>query len=205
MTQLGAAPYHIDRSSRRCAVTGRALEPGEVYIAALVEQPPVGEDGGGEPGQEKKNSGSTGKMGGGETGAPWRRVDVCLEAWERGPKPQHLFGFWKTRVPKPTEKKRLFVSDELLMDLFLRLGDRDEAQQRAFRFVLGLILMRKKLLVYESTEKRAGPSGEQEWWRLTVKAGAATGQGVDVLNPRLDEGQVRGVGEQLSQILEEQA
>ena len=55
-------------------------------------------------------------------------------------------------MPSPQQtKKKLFVDDQVLCELFERLASATEAAKLNFRFVLGLILMRKRMIVYEST------------------------------------------------------
>jgi len=186
MTQFNAPTYDIERPTGTCAFTGRTLEPDEHYVATLVED-----------------------------GDDLRRVDVSTEAWEEGKRPEHLFSYWKAVVPQPEEKKKLFVDDEVLMNLLERLADAEQPQRIAFRFVLTLIMMRKKLLRYDKTDKRTveGPEGQQvveEWWLLTPKLDLSKGpmgkwdedRTFEVLDPHLDEEGIRAVTEQLSQILQ---
>ncbi len=59
-------------------------------------------------------------------------------------------------MPRPEEKKKLFVDDQVLCDLFERLAEVTEPAKVNFRFVLGLILMRKRLIVYETTRHDDG-------------------------------------------------
>lgn len=122
MTQFNASTYSIERTTGICAFTERVLEPHEHYIATLVED-----------------------------GDELVRVDISPEAWEAGKRPEHLFSYWKAVVPEPNEKKKTFVDDEVLLNLLERLADAEQPQRIAFRFVLTLILMRKKLLRYDKT------------------------------------------------------
>lgn len=125
MTQFNASTYSIERTTGICAFTERVLEPHEHYIATLVED-----------------------------GDELVRVDISPEAWEEGKRPEHLFSYWKAVVPEPNEKKKTFVDDEVLLNLLERLADAEQPQRIAFRFVLTLILMRKKLLRYDKTIQR---------------------------------------------------
>jgi hypothetical protein len=183
MTSFNAGSYQIERTTGVCQVTGRKLEPGETYVAVLIEQ-----------------------------GDALERVDLSLEAWERGEGPEPIFSFWKTTAPD--EKKPLFVDDEVLMNLLRRLADAEQPQRIAFRFVLMLILMRKKLLRYDRTETRtvtdaAGHAVEQQWWILTPKLDLTKGpmgkwnesETLEVLDPQIGEPEIREVTEQLGQIL----
>ena len=184
MTRFNAPAYDIERPTGQCAFTARLLEPGETYMATLVE---VDEQSDAAPGSSAA------------VGLGLRRLDVSMEAWGQGQRPDSLFGYWKTVMPEPNQKKKLFVDDDLLMNLFQRLADTDQPQRLAFRFVLCLILTRKRLLRYEGSTKRTVEGHEQEWWVLMPKGASVT---VEVLNPQLDDPQVQQVTDQLSEILE---
>lgn len=187
MTTFNSPGYDLQRFTGRCAFTGRPLEVGQTYVATLVED--------------------------GET---FRRVDVSVAAWDEGRRPEQLFSFWKTVVPEPNAKKKLFVDDEVLFNLLQRLEDATQPQRLAFRFVLMLILLRKKLLRYDRTESRSAqgaegePAVEQDWWVLTPKLDITKGPmskwhdqaRLHVLDPHLDDEGVRQVTEQLSDILQ---
>ncbi|HUU85307.1 MAG TPA: hypothetical protein VM243_17545 [Phycisphaerae bacterium] len=156
--------WELARPTGVCSVTGRELREGEEYFAVLFED--------------------------GET---FRRADCCLDAWS-GP-PEGAFCHFKTRVPvrEPT-RKRLLVDDEMLINLFCRLAEQTEPLRLQFRFVLALILMRKRLLRYEETIR----DGEAEHWQMRL----AKEQSVHrVLNPHLTDDQIEGVSRQLGAIL----
>jgi hypothetical protein len=97
-------------------------------------------------------------------------------------------------VPPAEKKKQLLVDNEMLVSFFLRLADRSEAIRVHFRFVLGLILLRKRLLRYESTETRDGV----ERWRMTL---ASDKSAHEVVNPRLTDDQIEAVSAELGAIL----
>ena len=121
------------------------------------------------------------------------RRDFCGEFWERE-KPQ-VYCFWKTKLATPNEKKQLFVSDDMLVAFFERLANETEPEKLNFRFVLALVLMRKRRLKYDSTKKDNGC----EVWRLRV-----TGEKdpVEVVNPHLNEEQIEQLTSQIGQILQ---
>src|SRR5439155_23802485 len=108
-----------------------------------------------------------------------------------------LVGFWKTHMPRTEQKRRLFVDDEVLCQLFERLSDTTEPPKLNFRFVLGLILMRKRLIVYETSRMEEN----REIWQVRFKGKEEL---MDLLNPRLDESQVQEVSNQLGEILSEE-
>jgi len=121
-----------------------------------------------------------------------QRRDFCAEFWE-SEKPE-VFCYWRTRLPAPDEKKKLFVDDEMLMAFFERLAEETDQEKVNFRFVLALILMRKRRLKYDATKTEDG----REIWRLRV-----VGEGVfaEVINPHLDEEQIEQLSSQIGQIL----
>ncbi len=192
MNQFNAPAYDLQRFTGRCAFSDAPLNPGDTYIAALVEE-----------------------------GELLRRLDICVAVWDEGKRPANLFSFWKTVVPDSNAKKKMFVDNEVLMNLLQRLADATQPQRLAFRFVLALILMRKKLLRYDKTEHRpaapapdaapdAPPTGEQEFWVMTPKLDLSKGifgkwneeEKLTVLDPHLDEEGIRQVTDQLSEILQ---
>ena len=89
----------------------------------------------------------------------------------------------------------MFVDDAMLMAFFERLADEIEQERVNFRFVLALILMRKRRLKYDSVVFE----GDKEIWRLRVTGDK---QIVEVVNPHLDEGQIEQLSSQIGQILQ---
>ena len=95
-----------------------------------------------------------------ETEEGFERQDYSQEYWlEHKPA---VYCFWKTRVPIKAEKKKLFVDDGVLINIFERLANEEDAMKINFRFVLALILMRKRLLKYEDTQR----TDDQEIWTM---------------------------------------
>ncbi len=159
--------YDVPRAAGRCAVSGRSIEPGEKLVAAVRETP-----------------------GGIE------RLDVALEAWDAFDK-TGLLAFWHTAMPLNEQKKKVFVDDEVLCDLFERLADTVEPAKLNFRFVLSLILMRKRLVIYEETRSEA----DRDIWVVRLKGRESR---LDLIYPKLNETQVTDVSQQLGEILNEQ-
>ena len=195
MTQFNAPAYDLERPSGHCVYTGRVLQPGEAYIAALVE---LSAD---QIAQLKDHAGK-GKAtpaSSAAAGLGLKRLDISLEAWAHGQRPERLFSHWKSTMSQPNQKRNLFVDDAALLGLFRRLGEPDQGPRAAFRFVLGLILMRKKLLKYLATEIRTSVEGQaQEWWTLQARGEDSV---VEMLNPHMDDAKIEEVREQLSEVL----
>ncbi len=170
-----SSPYDIIRSQEVCAQSGRSFEVGEEHIAALIETP--GDD-------------------------PLVRVLYASEAWENGPKlPEGalVFGFWKRTVQDTEEKIKQLVSEDEMFDLFEQLGQANEHKQLAFRYLLTLILMRKKKLVYE----RSTPAKNDEPGCLVVRVRQRGGQGevFEVIDPGLDDETIMQATEELGQVM----
>jgi hypothetical protein len=247
MASFNATSYDIERITGQCAFSGEVLEPKQEYMATLVEIQPdelaataMGEANADAASDSASKTNKKSEKNKSDKAKPstsimeafgLKRLDVSMTAWDQGSRPDHLFSYWKTIVPTPNEKKQMFVDNDVLLNLLRRLADADQAQRLAFRFVLALILMRKKMLRYDKTEQREavitetikeeGDNGEdvnekqetkqveQEWWVMTPKLNPAKGplgkwkddEIIEVMNPQLDEQQIFEVTEQLNEIL----
>ncbi len=121
------------------------------------------------------------------------RRDYSVEYWEKE-KPE-VFCFWKSRLADPEQKKELFVSDEMLMAFFERLANETDPEKLNFRFVLALVLMRKRKLKYDATKM----DGAKEIWSLRV---VGEKEPVEVVNPHLNDEQIELLTSQIGQILQ---
>jgi len=161
---VGSAGYALAKAQGKCHLCSRQILPGEKLFAALRETP-----------------------------ATLERLDICPACCEKFDR-SGLLGFWQTTMPQPTAKGPVFVDDDLLCDLFERLSGAPEPAKINFRFVLGLILMRKRRIVYESSRVQDG----REIWCVRLKGRQDT---LDLVDPKLDEQQVAEVSSQLGEIL----
>ncbi|MCH8149435.1 MAG: hypothetical protein IH987_15875, partial [Planctomycetes bacterium] len=89
-----------------------------------------------------------------EEGESFRREDFAADSWD-GP-PEGCFCFFRSRKPVKEKKKKLLVDGEMLIGFFHRLEDETEPVRVQFRFVLALLLMRKRILQYESSNTTDG-------------------------------------------------
>ena len=81
------------------------------------------------------------------------REDVCLACWKTQPPRGDLF-WWRTR--HDAERKRgIALNLEALEALFVRLEGSSEGQLAELRYVLCLVLMRKRRLKIERVERDA--------------------------------------------------
>ncbi len=122
----------------------------------------------------------------------FRRADYGLDEWE-GP-PEGSFCHFKSRLPVKEKQKKTFVDNAVLRNFFLRLSDETDPVRLQFRFVIALILMRKRILRYEGSKTVDGV----ETWATRLTKDEKTHR---VVNPRLTEDQIEEVSKQLGAIL----
>lgn len=158
------ADWEITRAGPACSRCARALAPGDDHFSVLLDNK-----------------------------TEFVRQDVCPDCWNRSAPPECV-GFWKTQVPRRDAKRKKFVDDDVIVNFFERCDGTDDPLKCNFRFVLGLVLLRKRLLKYENTVVEDG----REYWSMKPAAG---GEPVRVLNPRLTEEQITQVSEELGKIL----
>lgn len=127
-----------------------------------------------------------------ETAEGMERCDYSQEAW-KGP-PEGTLCHFKTRLPKKDEPRKTFVDNEVLINFFLRLVDTEDALKLRFRFVLSLILLRKRLLKYEKTLR----DGDREFWEMRLTRDKSLHR---VFNPSLNENEIEELSSELNTIL----
>ncbi len=120
------------------------------------------------------------------------RRDFSPEAWQ-GP-PPGAFSFWAGRVPAADQRKRPRFDDDLLADCFGRLEGETEPGRVNFRYVVALLLMRRKRLKFEE----ATADGGREVLSLRC---ARTGTLYRVVNPRLTDEETAAVQDEVFQVL----
>jgi hypothetical protein len=162
--------YKIDTSSRHCRACGRVFQVNEEYYSAVVETA-----------QENL----------------LQRHDFCGPCWK--PPEGGYFSYWKTHVPEPGPDLRRgprLIDMGRLMELFEHLADSEDVQARRFRYVLALVLMRKRRLkVVESRRLKDG--GEE----LTLRE-TGTQRTHAVSAPPVTEDEIRSVTDRLREVLD---
>jgi len=158
--------WNITRSERRCTSCQKLFEEGEAFVSALFDQD-----------------------------NQLQRRDYCPACWDAQEDRSGAFSFWRTRVPRRDDDKKPLVDENVVMDFFLRMADSDDEKRLNFRYILALILMRRKQLKFVDIRRREG----REYLVLRRPRHEAEHE---VLNPDLDDEQLEHVREDLSQILE---
>lgn len=121
-----------------------------------------------------------------------RRIDFSLTEWN-GP-PDGALGYFRGRVPTREKPRRPAVDEVSLFEFFERLRDETDAARVRFRFVLALMLMRKRVLRFEASER----TDEGETWVLRAPSDNSMHR---VANPELSEEEAKDASEQLAALL----
>jgi hypothetical protein len=127
-----------------------------------------------------------------DQGGKFTRQDYSGEAWQ-GP-PAGAFSFWVSRVPALEEDRRPRIDDDLLMDCFKRLEGQTEPGRVNFRYVVALLLMRRKRLKFEEARTQDG----QEILRLRCPRSRDV---YEVVNPGLTDEAMADVQEEVFRVL----
>ena len=122
-----------------------------------------------------------------DEGGKFVRRDYAREAWE-GP-PEGALGFWQARA-SAGPARRPPVDDDLLLDCFGRLEGEEEPGRVRFRYVLALLLMRRRRLRFEEARREGG----QEVLQLRC---TRTGARHRVVNPGLSDEEMEAVQDEV--------
>ncbi len=74
------------------------------------------------------------------------RRDYCVEAWQ-GP-PAECVGWWRSRIPTKDDNQPRLAPTDVMLNLFEALENRPNELE--FRYLLGLLLLRRKVVRRES-------------------------------------------------------
>ncbi|GHT02756.1 hypothetical protein FACS1894139_01530 [Planctomycetales bacterium] len=124
---MSANNWQVERSRRKCAVSGREFAAGEEYFSVLQED-----------------------------GDGFKRVDLAAEVWATFDK-TGLFSFWHTRAAAAATAKRLTIDAEAVYDFFTNLITENSptAARALFRYLLALILLRQRRLRLDGISRMA--------------------------------------------------
>lgn len=127
-----------------------------------------------------------------DSGGVFVRKDFCLACW-KGPDAS-AYSFWRTRAAVKEEKPKRFIDLGIILDFFKKLGSSEEKAKVNFRYILALVLMRKRKLKFE------GAKTENNSEILTLQE-AGTDNLFSVKNPKLTEQELNSITQQVGQIL----
>lgn len=158
--------WEIASPSKGCSECGREFAPGESYHAQLFDE-----------------------------ASGFVRRDLCAECLQKADEWPKPFSSWRGHIPEPEEENRpRLVDADLLMDFFKRLEGSPEPRKQQFRYILGLILMRKKLLKFTDIVI----TGETEWLVVEERGEKVSHR---MLDPKLSETEIESLRGEIGRIL----
>lgn len=161
--------WKIKARAHTCCVTGRAFKEDEPFFTALFED---GSDEG------------------------FERRDYSVEAWKAERANLTPFSYWRTlyEPPKSEPQKQDVVEKESAEGLLRRLIDEDDPLTENTRFILALMLERKKTL-RETDSRSLGQA------RLRIYEHARSGEVFIIRDPMLKLDQLESIQEEVSTLL----
>jgi hypothetical protein len=104
-----------------------------------------------------------------------------------------MFGFWRGTFQAHEAKKQPLLGDAELLDLFEELDGATEPKQITFRYILALLLVRRRMLRVVSTKPGL--------MLVAPRGGDTAREPIGVADPGLDEQAIADAIEQLGQIV----
>lgn len=149
-----------------CSQTDNPIEPGAAFYSGLIED-----------------------------GDLFQRRDYCSAAWP-GVDKAGFFSYWKNkgRASRDDNKPKAIDYDRLL-SFFDDLAGAEEAHRRLFRYVIALMLSRRRILRLDTVKKT--PDGD----RLVLYDRRVPGE-IEVFAPEVGAEQMRQVQERLNELFD---
>ena len=160
-----ASQWNIQRRANRCSATSAPFVDGEIFHTLLF--------------REKEGL---------------RREDLCEEAWQQRQPELVPFCYWKSKFEKPAEAAPETMPREGVESLLRRLSLEDEPQTLNVRYILALMLERKRIL--KSIEEKPSDEG-----RILIYEHAKTGEAFIVVDPMLRLDQIDAVQQEVYDLL----
>ncbi|MDG1149224.1 MAG: hypothetical protein P8Q54_04125 [Akkermansiaceae bacterium] len=165
-------PWSIKSRARECVESGNAFQSGQKIRAAIFPDP--------------ESSG-------------YLRKDYTIEAWENREGEENPFSCWLTTYEPPvTEEKAEDVVEDDPETLLKRLVDEEEEHTENARYILAVMLERKKLL--RETDTQEIPSGI-----LRIYEHRKSGDVYIIKDPQISLTDVDRVQEEVRQLLDPSA
>ena len=170
-----AAEWEIKSRAEQCSATGRSFADGESFYTLLYRER-----------------------------AAFRREDLCEEAfqerskqWEedkRKSAPAKPFSFWRSKFEPPAPPAPETLAKETAEDLLRRYIEEDEPQHANTRYILALMLERKRLLKQTDVQQ----DGNE---RILIYERVKTGEVFVIRDPQLHMEQIESVQGQVADLL----
>ena len=162
-------PWSIKSRAHACSITEQKFEDGERFYTVLFPDP--------------ESSG-------------YLRKDFSEEAWEqRDERDEKPFSFWNSIYQAPTKEESVEVTEESPEDLLRRLVEEDESHTENVRYILAVMLERKKLLV--EADSQTTPTGV-----IRIYEHRKTGDVFIVKDPNIPLSEIENVQQEIVDLLE---
>jgi len=160
------ADWTIQGRAEKCAATGEPFQDGEYFYTLLFDE-----------------------------GGAFRREDVSEAAWKERNDNQQPFSFWRSKYEAPPPAAPETVSRHTAEDLLRRYMEESSSQHAAARYLLAVMLERKRLL--KEVEAKRSESGA-----LTrIYEHTKTGEVFVIPDPELRLDQIAQVQQEVSSLL----
>jgi len=127
----------------------------------------------------------------------FERLEFSMAAWLAGARPEGVLCWWKTVMPEANARKRLVLDDEAIEEVFDRLSEDTRPNRVAVRWLLAMILLRKKRLRHQRIEHRDGV----EIWLFSRRGEEEGSVPTSVVHPTLDEEAIAALSEELGAVV----
>lgn len=166
-------PYRVGRPRGACHATGKPINAGDAYVGVLRETP-----------------------------EGFERFDYVPAAWNNLSESEKsgILAFWHGTMPAEAKEDddKIAIDDDVLVELLNRLEDAEAPDKIAFRFVVGLMLMRSRRLTFIGNETS---DEDHDAWLLRFRGGDR--QEVRLLDPKLSEAELQAASDRVSHLLTE--
>ena len=161
-----AENWRIPRRTRVCARSGRALDLAKPFFSALIER-----------------------------NDSFERLDFSIDAWPEVEK-ESFHAFWRNKGGEEDPNRRRPVDFERLRAFFDSLEGGEGRERRLLRYVLALILARRRKLRLDDMARTA--DGD----RLLLHDGRNGGRDLEVTAPEATRGELEKAQEKLNQLFD---
>lgn len=127
-----------------------------------------------------------------DEGGRFVRTDYAADAWP-GP-PAGAIAWWAGRIPEAGRPAKPTINEDLLVDCFEHLADTTDPGRQRFRYVVALLLMRRKRFKFEDARKDGGRE------TLVVRDGKS-GRRHEFPDPQLTDPEMDAVRDEVFRVL----
>lgn len=127
-----------------------------------------------------------------DEGGQFVRRDYSREAWQEAP--PGAVAWWMGRIPENGTQPKPTINDALLVDCFEHLTGTTEPDRLNFRYVVGLLLMRRKRFRFDDLKKQDGHE-------VMILRDTKNNRRHEVLDPKLTDGDMETVRQEVFRVL----